>query len=67
MLPEYQRQGIGKPLAESGLNRLRQMDARGCCLVDHPDYHGRFGFTNPLRLAVEGMPRDVFFAMALDG
>ena len=31
VLPEYQRQGIGKALIEAGLRRLKEMNARDCC------------------------------------
>ncbi len=40
VLPEYQRQGIGKALIQEGLSRLKEMNAQGCCLVGHPDYYG---------------------------
>ncbi len=46
VLPEYQRQGIGKALVYEGLSRLKGMQARGCCLVGHPEYYKKFGFTN---------------------
>lgn len=38
VLPEFQRQGIGKALIEEGLSRLKDINARGCCLVGHPAY-----------------------------
>src|SRR5512139_3901829 len=38
VLPEYQRRGIGKVLIREGLSRLKGLDARGCCLVGHPEY-----------------------------
>ncbi len=38
VLPEYQRKGIGKALIQQGLARLKDVNARGCCLVGHPDY-----------------------------
>jgi len=37
VLPAYQRQGIGKALIREGLSRLKDMNAKGCCLVGHPD------------------------------
>jgi GNAT superfamily N-acetyltransferase len=39
VLPEYQRQGIGKALVQEGLSRLKGLNAQGCCLVGHPDYY----------------------------
>ena len=67
VLPEYQRQGIGKALIEEGLKRLKEMGARGCCLVGHPQYYRKFGFKNEPGLVCEGVPREVFFALSFDG
>jgi putative acetyltransferase len=67
VLPEYQRQGIGKALIREGLSRLREMNAQGCCLVGHPDYYRKFGFENMPELVLEGVPQEVFFALSFDG
>ena len=67
VLPEYQRQGIGKALIREGLSRLRDINAQGCCLVGHPDYYRKFGFTNIPELVHEGVPPEVFFALSFDG
>ena len=67
VLPEYQRQGIGKALIREGLSRLKDMDAQGCCLVGHPDYYSKFGFKNLSGLVHEGVPPEVFFALPFDG
>ena len=67
VLPEYQRQGIGKTLIREGLYRLKEMDAQGCCLVGHPEYYRKFGFKNVPGLVYEGVPREVFFALSFDG
>ncbi len=66
VLPEYQRQGIGKALVEEGLARLKGMGAHGCCLVGHPDYYRKFGFRNAPGLVLEGVPPEVFFALPFD-
>jgi putative acetyltransferase len=65
--PEYQRQGIGKVLIREGLAQLREMHARGCCLVGHPEYYKKFGFDNVPELVHEGVPPEVFLAMSFDG
>jgi putative acetyltransferase len=65
--PDYQRQGVGKGLVQEGLVRLRNINARGCCLVGHPEYYGQFGFTNTAGLAVEHVPPEAFFALSFDG
>jgi len=67
VLPKHQRQGIGKALIQEGLSRLRDMNARGCCLVGHPDYYRQFGFTNTLELVLENVPPEAFFALSFDG
>ncbi|MCJ7825343.1 MAG: N-acetyltransferase [Anaerolineales bacterium] len=67
VLPEYQRQGIGKALIQEGLSRLTDMNAQGCCLVGHPDYYRKFGFENMSGLVHEGVPQEVFFALSFDG
>lgn len=67
VLPEYQRRGIGKALIQQGLSRLRKLRAKGCCLVGHPQYYRKFGFENVTGLVHEGVPQEVFFALAFDG
>jgi putative acetyltransferase len=67
VLPEYQRQGIGRALVQEGLARLKEMNAQGCCLVGHPEYYKQFGFENMPRLVVEGVPQEFFFALPFGG
>jgi putative acetyltransferase len=67
VLPEHQRKGIGKSLIKEGLSRLKDMNAQGCCLVGHPDYYRKFGFTNIPELVHDGVPPEVFFALSFDG
>jgi putative acetyltransferase len=67
VLPELQRQGIGKALINEGLARLRKLGAKGCCLVGHPQYYRQFGFANTPDLSYEGVPPEVFFALPFDG
>ena len=67
VMPGYQRRGIGKTLVREGLSRLKEMGARGCCLVGHPAYYPQFGFENIPGLVHEGVPQEVFFALSFDG
>ena len=67
VLPKDQRMGIGKALIWEGLARLKGLGAKGCCLVGHPEYYGRFGFENVSGLGLEGVPPEAFFALAFDG
>ncbi|MBN1364724.1 MAG: N-acetyltransferase [Syntrophaceae bacterium] len=63
VLPKHQNQGVGKALIREGLSRLKDMNARGCCLVGYPDYYRKFGFKNMPGLVHEGVPQEVFFAL----
>jgi putative acetyltransferase len=64
--PEFQRKGIGKALIQEGLSRLKNLKAKGCCLVGHPQYYRQFGFKNVEGLVHEGIPQEVFFALSFD-
>lgn len=63
VLPERQRQGIGKILVHEGLARLKALGAKGCVLVGEPGYYERFGFSNLPRLVLEGVPQEYFLAL----
>lgn len=65
--PDFQRKGIGKALIRNGLSRLKDLDAKGCCLVGHPQYYRKFGFRNIEGLVFEGVPQEVFFVLSFDG
>jgi putative acetyltransferase len=67
VLPEYQKKGIGNALIQEGLSRLKDLDAKGCCLVGHPQYYRKIGFENPAGLVHEGVPKEAFFAISFDG
>jgi len=63
VLPEYQKQGIGKSLINEGLSLLKQLGGQGCALVGDPNYYKRFGFKNFSELVHEGVPQEVFLAL----
>jgi len=65
--PKYQRKGIGKALIQEGLSRLKNLNARGCCVVGHPDYYRKFGFENAPECVHEQAPQEVFFVLSFDG
>ena len=67
VLPEHQHKGIGKSLILEGISRLKGLNAKGCCLVGHPDYYRKLGFKNVSGLVHEGVPQEVFLAMSFDG
>lgn len=63
VLPDYQKQGIGKSLINKGLSLLKDMGGRGCALVGDPNYYKQFGFRNYPELIHEGVPQEFFFAL----
>lgn len=65
--PAHQRQRIGDALVREGLDRIRAAGARGCCLVGHPEYYGRFGFLHPPALRMDGVPPEALFALPFEG
>ncbi len=67
VLPEHQRQGIGRALIQEGLSRMEALGAKGCYLVGHPEYYRQFGFENVAGLGLAGVPPEVCFALLLDG
>ena len=63
VLPDYQKQGIGKSLINKGLSLLKDMGGKGCALVGDPNYYKRFGFKNYPELVHDGVPQEVFVAL----
>lgn len=63
VLPDYQKQGIGKSLINEGLSLLKDMGCQGCALVGDPNYYKRFGFKNYQELIHEGVPQEVFLVL----
>jgi putative acetyltransferase len=63
VVPEYQKQGIGKSLINEGLTLLKELGGQGCVLVGDPNYYKRFGFKNFPELNYEGVPQEVFLAL----
>jgi putative acetyltransferase len=66
VLPECQKQGIGKSLVLEGLSLLKSLAAKGCVLVGDPKYYGRFGFRNYHDLVHDGVPQEYFLALPFD-
>jgi len=63
VLPEYQKQGIGKSLINEGLSSLKELGGQGCVLVGDPAFYKRFGFKNSPKLVHEGVLQEVFLAL----
>ncbi|WP_114326894.1 GNAT family N-acetyltransferase [Candidatus Colwellia aromaticivorans] len=65
--PEYQSQGVGSQLILSGLNAIRELNAKGCVLLGEPEYYKRFGFKALSELVFEGVPPEYFQSLLLGG
>jgi putative acetyltransferase len=63
VLPEYQKQGIGKSLINKGFSMLKELGGEGCTLVGDPNDYKRFGFRNIPDLVHEGIPQEVFLVL----
>lgn len=66
VLPELQKQGIGRSLMKEGLSRLRSLGANGCILVGDPGFYERFGFKSPKSLSIEGVPQEFVLALPFE-
>ncbi|MCJ8519472.1 putative acetyltransferase [Pseudorhizobium tarimense] len=55
VLPELQRQGIGKRMIQEGLERLKQRGAKGCALVGAPEVYRSSSFTSDGSLRYAGV------------
>jgi putative acetyltransferase len=66
VLPEYQKQGIGKALIDEGLSMLKEIGGKGCVLVGEPDYYNRFGFKTLPDLNYEGVPQEFVLALPFE-
>ncbi|MES2026065.1 MAG: N-acetyltransferase [Pseudomonadota bacterium] len=67
VLPQWQKQGIGKALINHGLALLKENHAKGCVLLGEPEYYRRFGFQHKTNLILEGVPPEYFLTLSFDG
>lgn len=65
--PECQNQGVGSQLILSGLNAIRELNAKGCVLLGEPEYYNRFGFKAFSELTFKGIPPEYFQSLLLSG
>ncbi len=70
VLPEYQRQGIGSLLVESGLRILSTRNCPFVIVLGHTEYYPRFGFVpasrHDLDCQWDGIPDEAFMVLVLD-
>jgi len=68
VLPEFQKQEIGRQLIETGLKRAAELGYGAAVLIGHPTYYPRFGFVPASRFGLKStfqVPDDVFMARLL--
>lgn len=70
VLPEFQRQGIGSELVETGIEMLKKSAYPFIIVLGHPEYYPRFGFKPAshygIRSQWEGVPDNAFMILWLD-
>lgn len=69
VLPDYQRQGIGGRLIETGNLKLKDAGCPFIIVVGHADYYPRFGFRPASARGIRcewDVPDDVFMLLILD-
>jgi len=69
VLPEYQRQGIGGNLIETGNQKLREAGCPFIVVVGHPEYYPRFGFEPARGYGMKcewDVPDSVFMVLVTD-
>jgi putative acetyltransferase len=70
VLPEYQRQGIGKKLVIEGLNKSKKRGYKAVIVLGHPDYYPKFRFERAskwnIKLPIEDVPDEASMAIELE-
>jgi len=62
--PDYQNQGVGCALIKTGLEKLKNVNAKGCVLLGEPEYYNRFGFKQDVDLILADVPAEYFLALS---
>lgn len=68
ILPQYQKQGIGKLLIKRGLDDARSLNYESVIVLGHPAYYPKFGFVPAERWNIKApfdVPSEAFMALEL--
>lgn len=68
VLPEYQRQGIGSHLCQTGIKMCREAGHQAVLVLGHPAYYPRFGFQQADHFGITctyDVPAEAFMALEL--
>ena len=69
VLPEYQRQGIGSELIQTGIIRLKRKGCPFVIVLGHAEYYPRFGFKPASGYGIRSewdVPDDAFMILVLN-
>jgi putative acetyltransferase len=69
VLPEYQRQGIGSGLVQTGVARIRDSGCPYIIVLGYPEYYARFGFEPASRYEISSewkVPDEAFMILMLN-
>lgn len=70
VLPEFQRQGVGRSLLQAALNELQILEHAFVIVLGHPEYYSRFGFEPAYRYQISceftGENREAFMIHRLN-
>lgn len=70
VLPEYQKQGIGKQLINESLNIVKNRSVPFIIVLGHENYYPKFGFEKASKYGIkcqwDGIPDEAFMIMILD-
>ncbi len=70
VLPEYQKQGVGKKLINESISILKKKPIAFIIVLGHEDYYPKFGFDKASKYGIscqwDGVPDEAFMIMILD-
>jgi putative acetyltransferase len=70
VLPEYQKQGIGKMLIKEGISKLKKQSVPFIIVLGHEHYYPKFGFETAAKYGLKsqwiGVPDEAFMVMILN-
>jgi len=68
VLPKFQKEGIGKQLIKSGIEKAKALGYESIIVLGHAEYYPKFGFMPASKFAITApweVPDDVFMALEL--
>lgn len=69
VLPDYQKEGIGKRLMHEALNKAKELGYKSIVVMGHPEYYPKFGFKRASFWDIKApfeVPDEAFMALELE-